>query len=53
MEEKIIKADFEYLRDQLLDLDNYLSSDNVEIESAKIMLDDIIQHVEAFIKEDI
>lgn len=53
MDEKIIKADFKYLRDQLLNLEQYLSSAHVEIDSAKIMLDDIIQHVEAYIKEDI
>lgn len=53
MEEKIIRSDFEYLKSQLLDLEKYLAEDHDEMEPALIMLDDIIRHVEAYIKEDL
>lgn len=44
----IIKADMEYIKAQLLDLKKVISD-----EQTLIMVDDIIQHVEAFIEEDI
>lgn len=53
MEEKIIRSDFEYIRSQLLEVEKYLAFDNDEMEPALIMLDDIIRHVEAYIKEDL
>lgn len=53
VEEKIIRSDFEYIRSQILEVEQYLSSANAEIDLARIMLDDIIQHTEAFIKEDL
>lgn len=53
MEEKIIHNDFEYIRSQLLEVEKYLASDNDGMEPALIMLDDIIRHVEAYIKEDL
>ena len=44
----IIKADMEYIKAQLLELKKAISDDQTNI-----MVDDIIQHVEAFMEEDI
>lgn len=50
---QILKADLNYLKSQLEELEKYLAEHNDELDPALIMLDDIIRHVDAFIEEDI
>lgn len=53
MKEYIIREDLNYLRSQLLELEQYLAEDHDEMDPALIMLDDVIRHIEAYLEEDI